>query len=106
MLKGGGHIHRKACKFLLGLVPNSSENLSHDSFFGWLWKVHGIIYWDFQHPQDAIVEVTRDPQKAMTGPAEGQPKTYPWEVVGVRAPFKAWELAEGEETRQMFPGKS
>lgn len=64
------------------------------------------IYWDIQHPQDAIVEVTRDPQKAMTGPAEGQPKTYPWEVVGVRAPFKAWELAEGEETRQMFPGKS
>ena len=28
-------------------------------------------------PQNAIMEVTRDPQKAMTGPAEGQPKTYP-----------------------------
>jgi len=70
-------------------------------FSGGFGRSLGFYIGIFNTPQDAIVEVTRDPQKAMTGPAEGQPKTYPWEVVGVRAPFKAWELAEGEETRQM-----
>ena len=70
-------------------------------FSGGFGRSMGLYIGIFNTPRDPIVEVTRDP-----GPAEGQPKTYPWEVVGVRAPFKAWELAEGEETRQMFPGKS